>query len=208
VPGGVEKSPRPFAYENHLEALYIVQVYKYMRLLGYPREHITILTTYNAQKALLRKMFQPLMREKFHVQNHVNENHNTPMIMKTYGVPLKITTVDQYQGQQNNIVLLSLVRTQHIGHFRDVRRAIVAVSRARLGLYVFGQAKLFRQSVDLKPVMTPLFARPTLLALTPMERYGSSHARKEGQMIPAEMIQHAHHMSDVVVHLTKQIQLS
>jgi intron-binding protein aquarius len=30
--------------------------------------------------------------------------------------------VDKYQGQQNDYVLLSLVRTNHFGHFRDVRR--------------------------------------------------------------------------------------
>jgi intron-binding protein aquarius len=34
-------------------------------------------------------------------------------------------------------VLLSLVRTKAVGHLRDVRRLIVAMSRARLGLYVF-----------------------------------------------------------------------
>jgi len=34
-------------------------------------------------------------------------------------------------------VLLSLVRTKTVGHLRDVRRLIVAMSRARLGLYVF-----------------------------------------------------------------------
>ena len=34
----------------------------------------------------------------------------------------QVTTVDKYQGQQNDYVLLSLVRTNHFGHFRDVRR--------------------------------------------------------------------------------------
>ena len=30
--------------------------------------------------------------------------------------------MDKYQGQQNDIVLLSLVRTRAVGHVRDVRR--------------------------------------------------------------------------------------
>lgn len=34
---------------------------------------------------------------------------------------------------------VSLVRTQHVGHLRDVRRLVVTMSRARLGLYVFGR---------------------------------------------------------------------
>lgn len=36
--------------------------------------------------------------------------------------PPQVTTVDKYQGQQNDYVLLSLVRTNHFGHLRDVRR--------------------------------------------------------------------------------------
>ena len=35
---------------------------------------------------------------------------------------LQVTTVDKFQGQQNDYVLLSLVRTNHFGHLRDVRR--------------------------------------------------------------------------------------
>lgn len=60
------------------------------------------------------------------------------------GIP-KVTTVDKYQGQQNEYVLLSLVRTKHVGYIRDVRRWVVATSRARLGLYIFGYLPLFQQ---------------------------------------------------------------
>lgn len=41
----------------------------------------------------------------------------------------QITTVDKYQGQQNDYVLLSLVRSKVVGHLRDVRRLVVALSR-------------------------------------------------------------------------------
>ena len=44
-----------------------------------------------------------------------------------------------FLGQQNDYILLSLVRTKTVGHIRDVRRLIVAMSRARLGLYIFGR---------------------------------------------------------------------
>ena len=59
---------------------------------------------------------------------------------------MQIATVDKYQGQQNDFILLSLVRTRAVGHIRDVRRLVVAMSRARLGLYVFGRAELFANS--------------------------------------------------------------
>jgi intron-binding protein aquarius len=64
---------------------------------------------------------------------------------------LQITTVDKYQGQQNDYVLLSLVRTRIVGHLRDVRRLVVAMSRARLGLYIVGRQALFANCFELQP---------------------------------------------------------
>jgi len=42
----------------------------------------------------------------------------------TLARPTQVSTVDKYQGQQNDYVLLSLVRTRVVGHFRDVRRLV------------------------------------------------------------------------------------
>lgn len=41
--------------------------------------------------------------------------------------------LQRFQGQQNDYILLSLVRTKNVGHLRDIRRLVVAMSRARLG---------------------------------------------------------------------------
>ena len=71
--------------------------------------------------------------------------------VKTYLFVAKVTTVDRYQGQQNDYIILSLVRTKHIGHLRDVRRLVVALSRARLGLYVLARVGLFRSCKELQP---------------------------------------------------------
>ena len=80
-----------------------------------------------------------------------------------------MATVDKYQGQQNDYVLLSLVRTRAVGHLRDARRLVVAVSRARLGLYIFGRQALFGNCYELAPAFRQLLARPTHLALHPQE---------------------------------------
>lgn len=85
----------------------------------------------------------------------------------------KITTVDKYQGQQNDFILLSLVKTKNIGHLRDVRRLIVAMSRARLGLYVFARCKLFKSCYELTPVFNILLKRPTKLEMILNELYPS-----------------------------------
>merc|ERR1719305_1505369 len=90
-----------------------------------------------------------------------------------FGSPGKVATVDKFQGQQNDIIILSLVRTKTVGHLRDVRRLIVAVSRARLGLYIFGRASLFENCYELKPVFDQLLKHPTKLQVLPQEANGT-----------------------------------
>lgn len=57
------------------------------------------------------------------------------------------------------------MRTRFVGHLRDVRRLIVAMSRARLGLYVFCRRSLFEQCYELQPTFQLLLQRPDHLAL-------------------------------------------
>jgi hypothetical protein len=97
------------------------------------------------------------------------------------GYPAVISTVDRFQGQQEDCtfflfyeliqllvllcadVLLSLVRTRHLGYLRDIRRSIVAVSRGRLGLYVFGRLNLIKQCPEWTPILKGLERHSTTL---------------------------------------------
>ncbi|XP_047322959.1 RNA helicase aquarius [Impatiens glandulifera] len=146
--GRGETAPSPWFYQNVGEAEYIVSVYIYMRLLGYPANKISILTTYNGQKLLIRDVIS-----------------RRCVPYSFIGPPHKVATVDKFQGQQNDIILLSLVRTRFVGHLRDVRRLVVAMSRARLGLYVFCRRSLFEQCYELQPTFQLLLQRPEHLAL-------------------------------------------
>lgn len=52
--------------------------------------------------------------------------------------------VDNYQGEENDIILLSLVRSNpenNIGFLKISNRVCVALSRARMGLFIFGNSK-------------------------------------------------------------------
>jgi len=54
---------------------------------------------------------------------------------------VKCVVVDKYQGEENDIILLSLVRSNEeakIGFLKTENRVCVALSRARLGLYIIG----------------------------------------------------------------------
>lgn len=69
-------------------------------------------------------------------------------------------------------ILLSLVRTRSAGHIRDIRRLVVAISRARLGLYIFGSKHLYSNAFELQQAFHRLFAQmPNQLALIPDERH-------------------------------------
>src|ERR1700760_2689068 len=54
---------------------------------------------------------------------------------------------------------------------RDLRRATVALSRSRLGLYVLGRKAVFESVFELQPAFEKLFARPTALQLVTGEMY-------------------------------------
>ena len=139
-----EYCPVPHFYQNLAEAEFIVAVFMYMCIQGYNPEKITILTTYNGQKALIKDI----------IKKKCAWNPN-------FKQPNKITTVDRYQGQQNDYVLLSLVRTKYTGYLRDIRRLVVSLSRAKLGLYVFGCWELFANCQELKETFG-LFAKKPL----------------------------------------------
>ncbi len=56
---------------------------------------------------------------------------------------ISINTVDGFQGQERDVILISLVRANdagHIGFLRDLRRMNVAITRARMKLFILGDA--------------------------------------------------------------------
>jgi intron-binding protein aquarius len=165
--GQGESTPTPYYYQNLGEAEYVVALFQYMVLIGYSPNQISIITTYNGQKELI----SDIVSERC--------GGGTPLA----GVsPKAISTVDQYQGQQNDIILLSLVRTKTVGHLRDVRRLVVAVSRARLGLYVVCRQEIFTKCHELKNTMDQFDERPSKLQLVLGETNPSE--RKIGDRVP------------------------
>lgn len=160
--GQGEREPSPHFIQNLGEAEYAVALYQYMRLLGYPARSISILATYAGQKALIRDVLEHRCKSN-----------------KLFGLPRIVTTVDKYQGEQNDFVILSLTRTKGIGYLRDVRRLTVALSRARLGFYVLGRKDLFENCYELKPAMDILLQRPDKLVLTTGEMFPATRRLDE-----------------------------
>ena len=62
---------------------------------------------------------------------------------KPYRHLISINTVDGFQGQERDVIIISLVRSNEIGQIgflRDLRRMNVAITRARMKLFILGDA--------------------------------------------------------------------
>lgn len=87
---------------------------------------VGIISPYRAQVQLLRKELRK--REFFRPYRHL----------------LTVNTVDGFQGQERDIILISLVRSNDggdIGFLRDLRRMNVAITRARMKLIILGSSE-------------------------------------------------------------------
>lgn len=182
-----EHEPSPHFYQNLGEAEFVCATYQYMRLLGYPAHSISVITSYNGQKHLLRDVFRRRCADH-------------PM----FGLPHKISTLDRFQGQQNDYILFSMVRTKTVGHIRDVRRLIVGMSRARLGFYVFCRKALFENCYELTPAFAHLVRRPSRLHLVPNEIYPTT--RLVDQEVQSFVVDHVEHMQALVASHAARIQ--
>ena len=89
------------------------------------RLDVGVISPYRAQVQYLRRLFKK--REFF----------------KPYRNLISVNTVDGFQGQERDIILISLVRANdegQIGFLRDLRRMNVAITRARMKLIILGDA--------------------------------------------------------------------
>ena len=100
----------------------------YFKKIGKQRildEHIDVgvISPYRAQVQYLRRLIRK--RESF----------------KPYRHSISVNTVDGFQGQERDIILISLVRSNdqgQIGFLTDLRRMNVAITRARMKLIILG----------------------------------------------------------------------
>ena len=89
------------------------------------RLDVGFISPYRAQVQYLRRLFK---KKEF---------------FKPYRSLISVNTVDGFQGQERDIILISLVRANdegQIGFLRDLRRMNVAITRARMKLIILGDA--------------------------------------------------------------------
>ncbi|GFS28358.1 NFX1-type zinc finger-containing protein 1 [Trichonephila inaurata madagascariensis] len=114
---------------NEHEAKFLVKLCRYIILQGYKPCQITVLTTYSGQLFELKRQSE-----------------------KSFLREVKFTVVDNYQGEENDIILVSFVRSNEdgeIGFLKVSNRVCVALSRAKKGLFCIGNFNLLANKSDL-----------------------------------------------------------
>ncbi|RYO79236.1 hypothetical protein DL766_001699 [Monosporascus sp. MC13-8B] len=116
---------------NTMEAEMIVGFVSYLLLNGVDVSQITVLTFYRGQRKKILAEARKLR------SSHPFTN---------------VYTVDSYQGEENDIIILSLVRSNggnrvpQAGFVADQNRGVVSISRARRGFYIFGNMENLLQA--------------------------------------------------------------
>src|SRR6266404_322934 len=119
------------SFVNYTEANFAVALAQHLiDQQGYQPSQITILSTYKSQVEL--------------INYKIRLAHLTDKV--------RVSTADGYQGEENDIIILSIVRSNNrnqIGFLKTNNRICVALSRAKHGLYVLCNLELLSQQSPL-----------------------------------------------------------
>ena len=116
---------------NSYEASYLSSLCKFLLQQGYETSQITVIVTYSSQ---LQQISNSMGKSNLNLED------------------IQVTTVDSFQGEENDIILLSLVRSNQygdIGFLKTENRVCVALSRAKHGFYCIGNFNMLRKGAGL-----------------------------------------------------------
>lgn len=127
--GAEEISSSGTSYLNRTEAVNVEKIITYFLKAGIKASQIGVITPYEGQRAYICSIFQ----------------RGSPTLSHKSYDEIEVASVDSFQGREKDFILLSCVRSnqnQGIGFLNDPRRLNVALTRARYGLVICGNAKV------------------------------------------------------------------
>ena len=149
--------------QNEFEGRMILKCVRYLAQQGYGSDRLVVITPYLGQLKLLRDQLSqendPILNDldKFDL---VRAGLLTDLSSKTSKPSLRISTIDNYQGEESDIVLASMIRSNKshdIGFMAAPERLNVLLSRARDGLIMIGNSETFMNARKGKEVWRKLF---------------------------------------------------
>ncbi|KAI1412142.1 P-loop containing nucleoside triphosphate hydrolase protein [Hypoxylon sp. FL1857] len=138
--------------QNIYEADMVLKCVRYLAQQNYTTDHIVVLTPYLGQLSLLRnklsKDHDPILND---IDSHdLVEAGILPSASADVNKKrIRLSTIDNYQGEESDIVVASLTRSNEdgdIGFMAAPERLNVLVSRARNALIMIGSADTFMNS--------------------------------------------------------------
>eukprot|EP00118_Oscarella_pearsei_P021036 m.233770 g.233770 ORF g.233770 m.233770 type:complete len:1538 (+) comp40099_c0_seq4:96-4709(+) len=133
---------------NPEEAEYVKQIVLFLLCCGESASDITVLTPYRGQ---VHKILELL-------QNCAKDCKSDRTVMEAASL-VNVSTVDHYQGEENKIIVLSLVRSNKkdtFGFLKEKNRLVVAISRQRSTLIFVGDSRFLKRNNDWKRLIEKL----------------------------------------------------
>jgi superfamily I DNA and/or RNA helicase len=124
--------PQSSSYTNEAEAFQLIDMLKeFMKNRLKSRApfdgNIGVVTPYSGQAVLLKTM--------------MSSDSELSVLLQKGPISIEVNTIDSYQGRERDIIFFSTVRSNkkgNVGFLSDWRRMNVALTRAKMGLVVFG----------------------------------------------------------------------
>ena len=137
--------------KNSGEACMAIALALFMIRNGADPSQITIITSYLGQLKELRSQYR-----------NVKQGYSD-LFTDHPEKDVKIQTIDMYQGDENDYVIVSLVRSPkdgyNIGFVNNESRRCVAQSRSKCGLYFIGNVRVLKRSKVWYPLIAQLEAQ-------------------------------------------------
>ncbi|KAI0309712.1 P-loop containing nucleoside triphosphate hydrolase protein, partial [Amylostereum chailletii] len=159
--GDVRDGGSKSSKENTYEVQMVLKIVKYLAQQGYGTEDVVVLTPYLGQ---LHKLQQALRNDTDPYLNDMDMHDlvRAGLLPPTAAQPkrrLRLATIDNYQGEESDIVLISLTRSNaanDIGFMFSPERLNVLLSRARNACIMIGNTQTFRGSKKGGPLWSDL----------------------------------------------------
>ena len=135
--GDPEKRDR--TYTNAKEAERIMALVLYLLWSGCRPSEITVLAAYLGQTKLIRNLMKQAKAKSPELFQEIDDGNG-----EKEGF-IQVQTIDMFQGDENQYVIISLVRSNTyggIGFLKELNRRCVAQSRAKCGMYFVGNMNL------------------------------------------------------------------
>ncbi|KAJ2919476.1 hypothetical protein MD484_g928, partial [Candolleomyces efflorescens] len=138
--------------QNLFEVGMVLKIVKYLGQQGYGTNNLVVLTPYLGQlhrlRDALKKDNDPLLGD-LDSYDLVRAGLLSPAAARENKRPIRLSTIDNYQGEESDIVIISLTRSNErgdIGFMYSPERLNVLLSRARNGLIMIGDSSTFKKS--------------------------------------------------------------